>query len=219
MNSKSHHPLLSWQAKQPFSPFFKTSYHLQLWTADPKSADLFHVAMIASKTAVKLHSTGCRSDLRPWSSSRVFRQWYTSSPWWRSWRSRVCSAGCGEPAETGRCRRAAWPGCAGPGRTPPEGWSPWSNHSTARMGSAAATRSRAEGSWRSFALWEWDWLRLDCQTCKQQVRRVRRRHQQAEMGSASAQEGFNVLSKALAKVIHLNTGCHVWNYNINQKSG
>lgn len=46
---------------------------------------------------------------------------------------------------------------------------------------------------------------------------MRRRHQQAEMGLASAQEGFNVLpkerlfppSKALAKVIHFHTGCHV----------
>lgn len=82
----------------------------------------------------------------------------------------VWSTGCGEPAEPGKRRRAAWLGSAGPGRTPPAGWSPWSSHSRAPMDTAAATHLQEEGNWRSIVLWEWDWQQLDYRTCNRAQR-------------------------------------------------
>lgn len=65
------------------------------------------------------------------------------------------------------------------------------------MGSAAATHSREVGSWRSSALWEWDWLLLDYRTYTQQVRRVRWRHQQRRAWfNVFIEDSFSLLSRA-----------------------
>lgn len=71
------------------------------------------------------------------------------SPWWQSWQSCVCSAGCGKLAGPERCRTPGWPGYGGLWVTPPEGWCPLSSRSRAQKDSAEATHSQEVGSWKS----------------------------------------------------------------------
>lgn len=61
------------------------------------------------------------------------------------------------------CRMSLWLGYEGPEVTPPEEWYPWSSRSRAQRDPAEAMHSPEASSWKSFVLWEWNWLLLGYQ--------------------------------------------------------